>query len=146
MSLSVLSGPATVSNSEVLLNGAGTVVLAGNQAGNSNYLSAQQVITQFIVAKGHQSITFGDLSPVSTRTTPFSLRARASSGLPVSYTSSNTNVAVVSSNIVTILGVGKAKITASQSGDPNYTAAASVQRVLKVIKATHVIPLESMSP
>ncbi len=47
VSYSVVSGPATVSGNTLTLTGAGTVVLAAEQAGNVNYLglSTQQTIT-----------------------------------------------------------------------------------------------------
>jgi len=48
--LSVLSGPATlVGSNTISLTGAGTVVLAADQSGNSNYSAAQEVTTSFSV-------------------------------------------------------------------------------------------------
>jgi hypothetical protein len=49
VSLSVKSGPATISGNTVTITGAGTVVLAANQAGNTNYHAAAEVTTSFIV-------------------------------------------------------------------------------------------------
>jgi hypothetical protein len=130
--LSVLSGPATVTNSIVTLTGAGTVVLAANQPGDTNYLAAPQVTTSFSVAKGKQTITFAALSTMNEGSTSLPLGATASSGLPVSYSSSSTNI-TISSNMVTILGGGAATITASQGGDANWNAAANVVRTLIVM-------------
>ena len=130
--LSVLSGPATVTNSTVTLTGAGTVVLAADQPGNTNYLAAPQVTTSFSVARGKQTISFAALATINEGTTSFPLGATASSGLPVSYSSSSTNISI-SSNMVTILGGGAATITASQSGDTNWNAAANVVRTLIVM-------------
>jgi len=56
-----------------------------------------------------------------------SLTATASSGLTVSYVSSNTNVATIAGDVVTIVGVGTTMITASQAGDSVYDAAPSVK-------------------
>ncbi|MCX6973029.1 MAG: MBG domain-containing protein [Verrucomicrobia bacterium] len=51
VTLSVKSGPATISaNNTVTLTGAGTVVLAANQAGNENYSAASEATTQFNVS------------------------------------------------------------------------------------------------
>ncbi|NDG72382.1 MAG: hypothetical protein EBY32_14040, partial [Proteobacteria bacterium] len=47
--LSVKSGPATLSGNTLTLTGAGTVVLAANQAGNENYNAAPEVTTSFNV-------------------------------------------------------------------------------------------------
>lgn len=58
--------------------------------------------------------------------------ATASSGLPVVYTSSNTNVAVMVAGVVHITGAGSAVITASQPGNADYKAAAPVNQTLTV--------------
>jgi hypothetical protein len=50
VSLSVLSGPATLGGNTLTLTGTGTVVLAANQVGNSNYLPATHVTTSFTVS------------------------------------------------------------------------------------------------
>jgi len=49
LSVSVKSGPATISGNTVTLTGRGTVVLAANQIGNAQYLPAPQVTTSFTV-------------------------------------------------------------------------------------------------
>ena len=49
VTVSVKSGPATISGNTLTLTGRGTVVLAANQTGNSQYLPASQVTTSFIV-------------------------------------------------------------------------------------------------
>jgi len=63
-----------------------------------------------------------------------SLAASATSHLPVSFSSSNTNIASVVGNIVTILGAGTTTLTASQDGNPFYQAAPPIQRNLIVNK------------
>jgi len=79
------------------------------------------------IEKGIQTISFNTLAARDVNSAPFALNATASSGLPVSYISSNTDVAVVNGNIVTIVGTGSAVITASQSGDVNYFPASASQ-------------------
>jgi hypothetical protein len=49
VTLSILSGPATISSRRITMTGVGTVVLAANQAGNANYSSAPQVTYSFII-------------------------------------------------------------------------------------------------
>jgi hypothetical protein len=49
--LKVKSGPANISGNTVTVTGVGTVVLAANQAGNDNYMSAREVTTSFKVTK-----------------------------------------------------------------------------------------------
>jgi hypothetical protein len=90
-------------------------------------------------AKADQSITFGALSNKTYGDSSFALTATASSGLGVSYTSSDTNVASISGSTVTILKAGTTTITASQSGNDNYNAAVSVPQTLTVAKASQSI-------
>jgi len=86
----------------------------------------------FSIAKGNQTIIFGALDTKTSTDVPFSLTATVSSGLAVSYASSNTAVATVSGSTVTIVGIGSTTITASQPGDLNYNAATSVDQNLTV--------------
>ena len=79
-----------------------------------------------------QTISFTLSSPVNYGTTPITLNATASSGLTVTYASSNTAVATVSGNILTIVGAGSVTITANQSGDATYASATPVDQFLIV--------------
>jgi beta-glucanase (GH16 family) len=65
----------------------------------------------------------------------FALSSMSSSGLPVTYTSSNVNVATISGSTVTIVGPGTTLITASQAGNATYAAAAPVIQSLTVTGA-----------
>jgi hypothetical protein len=102
-------------------------------ATNSGGASSPAAINITIDQAG-QTVTFGALTAVTYGDAPFALTATASSGLAVSYLSSNTAVATVSGSMVTIVGEGITTITASQAGDANYTAATSVDRTLTVNK------------
>ena len=90
--------------------------------GNFNYIESQ--VSQTITFGALEGKTYGDL--------PVVLLATASSGLSVSYASSDTTVATISGSTVTILKAGSTTITASQTGNPQYTAAAPVLQVLTV--------------
>lgn len=52
VSLSVKSGPATISGNTVTITGIGEVILAANQKGNSNYSPAKEVTTNFWAISG----------------------------------------------------------------------------------------------
>ena len=62
--------------------------------------------------------------------------ASASSGLAVSYSSSDTTVAVVMGDKIRIVGAGSSKITAFQSGNEEYLPADSVSQMLTVVPDT----------
>ena len=100
---------------------------ATNDAGTSY---GEEVL--FTTLKHTQSITFNALAVKTYGDAEFDLTATASSGLDVSYTSSDETVATVSGVTVTILKVGSTNITASQLGDNDYYAAANEVQILSV--------------
>ena len=61
------------------------------------------------------------------------LTASSNSGLPISYTSSNSNVATVSNGVLNFGNYGFATITANQQGNNNYNAAPSI--VLPIVNS-----------
>ncbi len=83
------------------------------------------------VAKADQTIAFGTLPAKTVGDAAFTLSGTAPGGT-VSYTSSNTAVATVSGNIVTLVGAGTTSIVASQSGGTNYNAATDAPQALTV--------------
>jgi len=85
-------------------------------------------------AKQDQTITF-DLIPIKTSDdAPFALPARASSGLPVSF--SVVGPATVADSILTITGYGIVTVRASQPGNEMYSPAPDVSRTFIVEKLT----------
>jgi hypothetical protein len=93
---------------------------AVNGYGSSVYSNTTHVLQ-------YQTVTFNALPTMTYGATVLSLSATASSGLPVTYTSSdNTVVSVVGSNL-DIHTAGFANITANQVGDVNYSPASLVQ-------------------
>jgi hypothetical protein len=79
-----------------------------------------------------QSITFGPLRSVIVGTAPFALLATATSGLTVTFTSDTTNVCTVTDATVTVLGTGTCSLSASQTGDADFSAAPSVTQSFTV--------------
>jgi hypothetical protein len=84
------------------------------------------------IVKQNQTITFNPLPAKSVGDADFSPGATSSSGLTVSYTSSNLSVATIVNGNIRIIGVGVTTITASQAGDAYYNAATSVNQTLTV--------------
>ncbi|MGQ1783603.1 MULTISPECIES: BNR-4 repeat-containing protein [unclassified Saccharicrinis] len=80
-----------------------------------------------------QTITFDALPAVSESDADFTLSATASSGLTVTYSSSNPDVAqILEGNKVKIMGVGSCDIVASQMGNGEYDNAPDVSQTLTV--------------
>ena len=84
-----------------------------------------------------QTISFAPLSNVAVGTI-FSLTATATSGLPVTFASTTTNICSVSAGTVTAFGTGTCSITANQAGNNIYTAATAVTRGFSVVNVTGV--------
>lgn len=80
----------------------------------------------------NQSIVFNTISLKSTVDIDFVPGAYSTSGLTVSYSSSNTAVATIVNNQIHIVGDGTSTITASQVGNAIYNAAVIVTQPLTV--------------
>jgi len=86
------------------------------------------------MAKVSQTITFG-LDPATAKVgdAARTLIATSSSGLPVTLTSSDSNVATITSgNTLNFVGAGTTTLTATQTGEGNYEAALPVSVILTV--------------
>ncbi|BCX47559.1 T9SSC-terminal target domain-containing protein [Haloferula helveola] len=86
-----------------------------------------------VVAKASQTISFDPLADLQSTAAPLTLGGSASSGLTVSYTSSDPSVATVSGDQLTPVGPGTTTIAATQSGDSNFESATPVTQTLTVI-------------
>lgn len=135
---------ATVSGGSIVITGAGSAVITASQPGDTNYEPAPDVQQTLVVAKAGQTITFGPLSQVSYGSPDIDPLAVSTSGLAVSYTSSNPDVALITGGMIHVTGAGSTIITASQSGNENYNEAAQVQQTLVVIKADQSITFGAM--
>jgi gliding motility-associated-like protein len=133
------SAVATIDGNTVTITGGGTTTITASQAGNAWWNPAPPVEQILIVNKVEQTITFGALPGKKYGDADFSPGATASSGLTVTYSSDNTNVATIVNNMIHITGVGTAGITASQAGNDTYFAASDVTQTLTVSKATQTI-------
>jgi len=142
VSVSILSGSATNSGTggtTITPTGAGTLVLAANQSGDSNYLAAAQVTNSVTVLQATQSIApFTGITNIAFTTNPVTITLpAASSALPVTLAA--TGPATNTGNLVTLLGTGTVTLTASQSGNSNYLAASPVSTNFLVTKGSQTI-------
>ncbi len=130
---------ATVSGNVLTIKAPGTAIIAATQVGNTDYLEATQVSRTLTVNKRSQVITFGELPEKTYEDLPFTLPQKTDEGLTISYTSTNTAIATVNGNTVTILKPGSTDIIASQAGDATHYPAAEVSQTLVVKKAAQEI-------
>ena len=137
---------ATIVGANIHIVGAGTATITASQAGDATYNAATNVAQVLTVStiKQNQTITFNTLPTKAYGDTDFAPGATASSGLTVSYASSNIAVATIVSGNIHIVGAGTATITASQAGDANYNAATSVNQTLTVNKINQTITFNAL--
>ena len=95
---------------------------------NLNYQGSASAT--LVIAKANQIIGFAPLADRKFSSKAFSVGALASSGLPVSFSASGA--CRVAGNLVTMTGKGTCSITASQAGNANFNAAASVTRTFTI--------------
>ena len=100
-----------------------TWTITGTATGSGQ---SSQVITGFTSFGAH---TYGNA--------PFAISgvSGGGSGNPVTFSSSNTAVAMVSGATITMVGSGSSTISANQAGNASFSAAPTVQQVLTVAKA-----------
>ena len=108
--------------------------IRATQAGNNNYNPAQSVEQTLTVTKVPQTITFGVLADAGLFSGSYSLsgKATASSGLAVSYATSDSTVASLSGTTLTLHEEETVTITATQTGNDTYAAATAVTQSLTV--------------
>jgi len=133
---------ATIVANKIHIVGPGSTTITATQTGNTNFAPAVAVSVQLTVNKANQTITFPQIALKNPTDVDFDLNATASSGLTVSYRSSNTNVATIVAGKAHIVGSGTAVITASQIGNVNFNAAADVSQTLDVV---YTLPVSNFS-
>ena len=124
----------TVSGTTATMISVGTCTLEAQQAGNSKFLPVNAAQTVTVTGKT-QTITFANLGS-QTVSTPLTLSATASSGLPVSFASQTTSVCTVSGTTATFLKGGTCTIQATQAGNATYAAATPVAQSFTVNAGT----------
>ena len=82
--------------------------------------------------KLNQTISFDNLAPHNYSEGSLVLKATTTSGLPVTFTSSDSTIASVHDSTVTFIQPGAVEITATQKGNTTYYAAARVTRTLTI--------------
>ena len=120
VTFSVLSGPATVSGNTVTVNGAGTVVLQASQAASGSYTAAT-VTTSFIVLTNVPTLAFVPIPGQPLSNAIITLSATSNSTGAITYTVMS-GPASISGTSLTMTGVGKITLSATQAARTPYAA------------------------
>jgi hypothetical protein len=129
------TGVCTISGTTATFVAAGSCTLTATQPGNAIYAAAPAVAQTFTVSAGSsltaQTITFANPG-AQTVGSPIALSASATSGLPVTLTSSSPTVCTISGTAANFATAGTCTITAAQPGNATYAAATSVTQSFTV--------------
>lgn len=90
------------------------------------------VFTALIPSQLDQTISFAALLAKNFGDAAIDLTASSTSSLPITYASSNVNVAKITATTLTLTGAGTSVITASQAGNNYYKAATAVSQAITV--------------
>jgi gliding motility-associated-like protein len=139
---------ATIINGKIHVTGTGTSTITASVDSNSNYNAAIPVARLLTVNKANQTIN-APVITVLTKGGQFDLSVfTASSGLPVTITTSDATIAFINGQTLKALAIGTATITISQPGDANYLAATAVTRIVTVIDGLgdDIVVHQALSP
>ena len=127
---SLISGPGRVSQSNLVVTAAGTIVVAADQAGSASFGPAAQVTRTIVVDPALQTINFIPPSApsfFSSATTVELVASGGGSGNPVVFSLAG-GPATISNNNLVVTGAGTITIDADQPGNSIYASAPQVQR------------------
>jgi hypothetical protein len=100
--------------------GGGTCTITYQIEANSSYLASDLYKVSFEVTRDPQTIAFTPVATVDIATRSLTLTATASSGGPVTFTSTSTENCTLSGSILNLLKPGNCVITASQTGTSTF--------------------------
>ncbi len=118
----------------------GTCTIAANQPGSANFNPAAQVTQSFTINPIAQNINTTTATGLVVGGT-VTLNWTSTSGLPVAYAVSPSAVCSVSGNVISGVGVGTCVVSATQSGNTNYTAAGAATQNVVVGQGSQSITL-----
>ncbi|MBQ0075323.1 MAG: leucine-rich repeat protein, partial [Prevotella sp.] len=114
-------------------SGTYTISIAGAEARNYSLSYQNGTLT---IKKAPQTIEWNQTFPIVYNGDQIELTAASSCGLPITYTTSNADIAFVSNEngkaILHLLKDGIVQITATQSGNNNYEAAISISKAITI--------------
>jgi len=143
VTLSVVSGPGTISGTTLTPTGAGSITIAADQSGNDNYNAAGRVTTTVVVNPGANKLS-AFAKPVPAKPAygaTFSIPVpKGLASTPVVITATGATVSSDGTTATfTPTADGNVVITANQDADANWVAATPVTTTVVVAPQTTVI-------
>ena len=131
----------TVTTTATKISPVGEYPITASGAEADNY-TISYVAGKLTILKVEQTLSLTALPAMTYGDAAYTLPAKTTEGLALTWTSSNTAVASISSGKVTIKGAGTAKIIATQAGNDSYLPF-SREFTLTVAKATLTITADN---
>jgi RHS repeat-associated protein len=133
VTFSVLSGPGTISGNTLTITAAGTVVVAANQAGNTDYAAAAQVTQSIIVNAATPTITWAIPAPITYGT------ALNGTQLNASLSVAGSCVYTPAAGMVLSAGTQTLSVTCTPTDTADYATPAADTVQLTISQAVPVI-------
>ncbi|MEI7502929.1 MAG: sialate O-acetylesterase [Paludibacter sp.] len=115
---------------------------------NNDNLPASEFMSDNIAWQGNkinQTLSFTEVLSIRCGASDFDAGAKSTSGLPITYSSSNPAVATVTSKgLVHLTGSGTCKIRAFQPGDSIYRPSISLNLSMNVLKGYQIVQFDSI--
>lgn len=140
------TGSGTTNATIIMASGTGACTVHYNQAGNANFTPALEVLETTAAQRADQTITVSTSAPATAAyNTGFNVAATASSGLPVTYSSSGvcTNAGA---NFTMTSGTGTCTVQYDQVGNANYNPAPQVTQTVNAQRASQTISVTTSAP
>ena len=138
-----VSGPASISGSELMFSGAGEVTLTIFQNGNTIYNQAEDEVVVFDVVKADQEITFDLPDNATYLDDPIAFTAATDAPISLEYGITGPGQLSIANDEVTITGAGTIEVTVSNDGNNIYNEV-SVTESIVVAKADHTITVNEI--
>lgn len=135
---------ASVTDSLVTVKSPGSTFLTFSHQGSRNY-EPYSISRELVVRAHSQTIKFDPVVVSCSSARVFDLTVSASSGLPVTITSSNPDVASINGKTITLKSSGTTQLIATQGGNKYYPAATDVSRQLVVDLKPQAITFQEIS-
>jgi gliding motility-associated-like protein len=130
--LSVIDSKPSVFTSAGPASDAGSYGITADGGSDNNYSFTYQN-GSFVIVKADQTISFQPVTADLRATQSEELKAASTSGLPVSFESSHSDIAEINGNIMSVLREGTVTITAYQDGNHNYNPAITVVQTIETL-------------
>ena len=144
VTFTILSGPASVSGSDLTMTGAGTVIVQANQSGNDSYLAANPVAHSFVVNPASLTVTADAKNMTYGGTVPgltYTYTGLVNGDTSASFTGA---LATTASSSSVVGGYGISEGTLAATG--NYTIGTFIRNTLTVNPATPVLSWATPTP